>query len=893
MITGKKSIKTGFWMGGMVSGMAAVFLLFTASSCEFEGSGGRPGGCETVAPGLVKAGLVYSPFQLIGGRSATGKVGDYKLQNSEIAVIISHPDHPSTFLPFGGYLVDAAPTDEDGCPLPEDHFGEIGMVVGNIDFIQLENSSLRGFAPSTIEIISTGAGGGPAVVRVRGTDAWIPIIETAILMLVPGQPFSVPLDLDIYTDYILEPDSNVVRMVSVITNTLDSDTLTMGFGEVFQFGDGMATNFPDAMYQAQLSQLVGDSVWSDILFLTSSDGRISYAFGLDNQLMASTSISNVTPALNQDLINQQYEIGPLDSATYERYLAVVRGDANRVAQEFYPLWSVTVEQFSGMVTEQGTGVPVEGAVVELYNVDTASFTTDFMTGPDGMFGGLIPPGNYEAFVLAEARIGAGPISFTLPPYSGLSLQIGKTGHVSWDVRGDTGSNIPAKLTFFKGGVRYKRIASADGTGTEQILPGAYDVVVSHGLEYTYEQQAVLVPEGGDTVIVENLTRVVDTTGFVAGDFHLHSEPSPDSEFPLTSRISDCLAEGLEIAVATDHDIITDYRPTIQALGVADKIVPVSGEEVSSPVLGHFNGYPLNYNPTARANGAIDWFLMSSREIFDALRGIGAKVVQVNHPREESSGYFNAVLYNRNTGLAEQTNPQWLGLEPGDTILSFDFNALEVINGGRFTQTFINPGDTSDPEQGTLQDWFSLLNLGFKITATGNSDSHNDGRLPGMARNYVASSTDDPALINKDEIFDAVQAQQNVVSLGAFIRFDINNTAGLGETVFDADTVDLNVQVQSAPWVDVTKVVIFANCSVVEEIDIIDQVPIVKFDGTLSYNPGVDTWYVVMAMGSADLGPVAPGFDDRAPRAFTNPIYVDVDGGGFDPPGLPITCNSIY
>ncbi|HUT54778.1 MAG TPA: hypothetical protein VM658_15410 [bacterium] len=75
------------------------------------------------------------------------------------------------------------------------------------------------------------------------------------------------------------------------------------------------------------------------------------------------------------------------------------------------------------------------------------------------------------------------------------------------------------------------------------------------------------------------------------------------------------------------------------------------------------------------------------------------------------------------------------------------------------------------------------------------------------------------------------------------------------------------------------------------VPVVDQTPVVKYDGVVQLKPSRDTWYVVMAMGVQDLFPVAPGFDDGVPRAITNPIYVDTDGNGiFDAPGI-IPCAS--
>ena len=60
-------------------------------------------------------------------------------------------------------------------------------------------------------------------------------------------------------------------------------------------------------------------------------------------------------------------------------------------------------------------------------------------------------------------------------------------------------------------------------------------------------------------------------------------------------------------------------------------------------------------------------------------------------------------------------------------------------------------------------------------------------------------------------------------------------------------------------------------------------------------PTEDTWLVAMVFGSKNLAPLAynppgqMGGDTPAfPFAFTNPIYVDADGNGFDKPPFNAT-----
>jgi len=58
----------------------------------------------------------------------------------------------------------------------------------------------------------------------------------------------------------------------------------------------------------------------------------------------------------------------------------------------------------------------------------------------------------------------------------------------------------------------------------------------------------------------------------------------------------------------------------------------------------------------------------------------------------------------------------------------------------------------------------------------------------------------------------------------------------------------------------------------------------------------DTYFLVEAGAKLSPMPSPPEFLDKivpgaVPIAFTNPIFVDHDGGGFDPPGLPVMASA--
>jgi len=225
-------------------------------------------------------------------------------------------------------------------------------------------------------------------------------------------------------------------------------------------------------------------------------------------------------------------------------------------------------------------------------------------------------------------------------------------------------------------------------------------------------------------------------------------------------------------------------------------------------------------------------------------------------------------------------------------------------------------------QGTIDDWFNLLNLGFRVTALGNSDTHGTTEVEsGCPRNFVASETDDPAFVRADDIAAAVRAGKVIATYGPFIRFSVDGQpdSGPGSTVTGTDPVTLNIEVQSPSWFDVERVEVYENGTLIQDYDVPAPNPdVLDLSEQLTVQPTQDAWYVVIAMGSGPMAPVftpvdippiqlqdvvvdalsgVPGVSTLMepawpiPRAFpvhpyglTNPIWIDRDGDGFDPPG---------
>src|SRR5262249_60200126 len=164
--------------------------------------------------------------------------------------------------------------------------------------------------------------------------------------------------------------------------------------------------------------------------------------------------------------------------------------------------------------------------------------------------------------------------------------------------------------------------------------GPYRVWVSHGPEWTVEKVDIAAAVSGQatTLPAIRLRRVVEPTGYVATAFHEHSEGSPDSATAFPDRVRSLAVEGVELFASTDHDRLTDYAPIIADLGLGDVISSVVGVEGTPFAYGHFNAYPLDYDPTDPSGGAPDWgggpqgLALLPRELWAACGRGGARAV---------------------------------------------------------------------------------------------------------------------------------------------------------------------------------------------------------------------------------------------------------------------------
>ena len=386
-----------------------------------------------------------------------------------------------------------------------------------------------------------------------------------------------------------------------------------------------------------------------------------------------------------------------------------------------------------------------------------------------------------------------------------------------------------------------------GTGARlEVPPGRYRFYASRGTEWSMEEKVIEVAPERNSHVQFELVREVETRGTIAADTHIHTLTfSGHGDSSVEERMVTLAAEGVELAIATDHNHQTDFKPYQQKMGLNEYFTSVTGNEVTTKN-GHFNSFPLPPGKDIPPYDEANWV-----KLIGGIRAKGAKVVILNHPRwpDIPRGPFGRFGLNRASGDRASGG-------------AFSFDALELINSG-----------TLQPDPLYIcRDWFALLNHGERITAVGSSDSHTVGNIVGQGRTYVPSSTDDPAQLDVDEMCEAFLKGRTTISMGIVMDATVN-TARIGELArVGKKPLELRTDIRAPSWVKPRTLHVFING---EEV-LRESVP-GKNTRTL---PALteDAWLVCVVIGDGVKNP-AWAAKENYTFAATNPIYLDADGDG--------------
>ena len=307
---------------------------------------------------------------------------------------------------------------------------------------------------------------------------------------------------------------------------------------------------------------------------------------------------------------------------------------------------------------------------------------------------------------------------------------------------------------------------------------------------------------------------------------------------------------------------------------------------------HFNSFPLSPDPKLQDWGAPVWKKDPRLNAITLRDWQGAEPdrwIHVNHP----DMIENFIDRDKN-GQADGGFAYFGSLIDGIEVQNYSASEILATAPYRLTAARAGgPGRVVSPIREFI--WLQLLNQGLTPRAIAICDAHQvHGNGVGGWRTYVKSSTDDPAKIDWREMSRNAKAGRMILSTGPYL--EVETGAGIIAGGLDrvSGAVELKVRVQCNEWLDIDRVQVLVNGRQLPEYNYtreknpdMFQGNFVKFDQTLKLNLQQDAHLIVVAIGEKHT--LQTGFGSSAqsklqPVAYNNPIFIDVDGGGFQPNG---------
>ncbi len=376
------------------------------------------------------------------------------------------------------------------------------------------------------------------------------------------------------------------------------------------------------------------------------------------------------------------------------------------------------------------------------------------------------------------------------------------------VDGDKQQPIPSRITILNSdgalqspgaksndhlAIRPGTVYTSTGTARFGLPPGHYTIHAGRGFEYSLATIKVNLRPGDNGSLSMQIHREVPTKGFVACDTHVHTlTHSGHGDALVDERMITLAAEGIELPIATDHNVHIDHRPFAKKMKVTKYFTPVIGNEVTTRI-GHFNIFPVKAGAKTPDHKLTDWQSI----LDDIYRTPDVKIAILNHARDVHGGTrpFGPKLHNAVVGENLEDWP-------------VRFNAMEVINSGA-TQTDVLQ---------LFHDWMGLLNRGHTITPVGSSDSHDVGRhFVGQGRTYIRCDDRDPGNIDVDQAVNSFLQGQIMVSYGLLTEIKVNGRYGPGELATTPNNqVSVGIRVLGPHWVTADRVQLYSNGSLIRE-----------------------------------------------------------------------------
>ena len=857
-----RALLSSLFVAGAVSAAAAPIAARDAGEDGAAIAVLAPGNWDALAPAGKEVDAIY---------------GDLVLHNRRIVAVVGYPrgDRNANLhtRAVGGALLDLTARDRPSDQLTAFFPGGMGQ---NLSFAGVE---VDGEPVAGAELDRVAASGGRVALVLASAPSVNPGVEVR---------------------YILAADAEVLEIESRFHNRAERG-LEVGLEDVIrvdQNSDGTAiTRTPDgrAVLYTAFDPWFGQAY-----------GVVAEGLGMEIETLNIRKASAQLTYLPRG--RRRVEIAPGETLVLRRFvipgddLLAVKGALGRLQGDAQQEYQLSVRDPRGPVAEAEVWVDLAGEPYGFGRTD-ASGTLAFVL-----------PADLDAEAIARvSSLGRGQGRIALDAERAeTTVELKEPAWVTGRIVDGEGSPIPAKIQFFgrlgtenpyfgpdTGEYRVRNLVyTENGRFRQALAPGMYDAVVSRGPEYDAGFVELETARGQETALDVTLNRSVDTTGWVSADFHSHSSPSGDNTSSQLGRVLNLLAEHIEFAPCTEHQRLSSYAPHLERLGAEGLMATCTGIELTSSPggLNHHNAFPLEMHEHTQDGGAplrsLDPELQIERlALWD---DNSEKLVQQNHPD------FATLFFDRDAD----------GVEDGGHQHMFGF--MDVIEvhplGALLWEPFTDqprPQRAGPNRPNRLHAWMQMLNQGHRIPGVVNTDAHYNFNGSGWLRNYLQSSTDDPARIDTLEMVHAAEAGHLVMTNGPFLEVEARaagSRAIPGDDLAAPDgNVTLRVKVQTPNWLQIDRVQVMVSGRAPSDLTFSRETHgawfadgVVEFEQEIAVTLDRDEHLMVAAIGAnAQLGPpVGPRHSDDRPIALSNPIFVDVDGGGFeangDTLGAPVT-----
>jgi len=843
------------------------------------------------ANGGLEARILSATFTRPGGLDALGARGDILLKNDQVTAVIAGLGSQNYLDPNGGSLLDLSTQGDNN-----DGLTQVAQVVGILP---------RDAAHYTeYQLISEA---GRVGVQLKG--------------VLDGLPKAT-----VYTLYELRPCDRGLRIrTEVVNGTADTQYWTLTDGFYWSLREPLPfTPEPGGGFNHPPFGLTTiNDVFKPFPYMAASlhaPPYVSYATvgcnvkqleGFNSQTISSAGVPRQV-------------VSPRDYLVFERFLAVaksngVSGAVDIVQEVRSQLFGEKYVTLTGKVQRLGAlalGSERETSILVIEGTLATDPSkrvpwTQVVPNADGTFSARVPAGKDYVFEVhsfgqkqAEREVAAVSADTVLEPFilpstaritaTVLDAQNSQPMNaelflipadeatrqaVAGSFHGQFGDCSPWLGPPPGGSPACNRVLTSDaGPVTFEVPVGNFYVYATRGPFWSLQRQRIQ-PQATDQSLTFTLTHLpLQPKGTLSADLHVHGAASFDSTLPDLDRVRSFSAADIQVIAATDHDVVGDYGATLRALNLQDKMTAINGLESTGHipflyvpgydfplVIGHYNFWPLRYDPSAQRRGAPFDELLEPGQLFDAMEGHwsgSVPLIELNHPWSRAEfgrdlGFPRAIALDlrKNLPSTDDGTNQGVYVRAKGQLHNNDHHAQEVMNGTQ-NETYLE----------FRAFWFYTLNQGQLKTGTANSDSHSlvDSTL-GLPRNVVYTNTVAGTAFDVDRFNTSVRGGTVLGTNGPIIEATVDRESGgpvgYSLTPFKpASNGKLHLKVSAAPWVPVQEIRIVVNGVVVKTVDLSNKTPVdpfasdvsslIRFDGDVALSELLsgtqDAWMVVEA-----------------------------------------------